>query len=73
MFCERTFVLHRQQPEESKHIVDVAPSGKISADAHAFRVNNKKKIYIDVLFILFSNSYTYISEYYFQKSLYAYC
>jgi len=33
-FCEGPFTLHRQQLENYKQNVDVAPSGKISADAH---------------------------------------
>jgi len=33
-FCERLFALHRQQPVKDKQILDLAPHGKISADAH---------------------------------------
>jgi len=33
-FCERPFTLHRQQPEKYKHNLDVAPHGKIYAEAH---------------------------------------
>jgi len=33
-FCERPFALHRQQAEKDKQTVDVAPPGKICADAH---------------------------------------
>jgi len=33
-FCERPFTLHRQQLEKYKQHFDVAPHGKISADAH---------------------------------------
>jgi len=32
-FCERQFALHRQPPEKYKQNADVAPPGKISADA----------------------------------------
>ena len=34
-FCERPFLLHRQQSEKDKQNIGVAPPGKISADAHA--------------------------------------
>jgi len=34
-FCERPFVLERQQPKNDKQNVDVPPAGKISADGHA--------------------------------------
>ena len=33
-FCERPSVLHLQQPEKDRQNVDIAPTGKISADAH---------------------------------------
>jgi len=33
-FCERPFGLRRQQPENDKQNFDVAPPGKIYADAH---------------------------------------
>jgi len=33
-FCEGPFALHRQQLENYKQNVNVAPPGKISADAH---------------------------------------
>jgi len=34
--CERPFALQRQQHEKDKQNVDVAPPGKISADAHGY-------------------------------------
>jgi len=34
VFCVRPFALHREQPEKDKQNVDIAPQGKISADAH---------------------------------------
>jgi len=33
-FRERMFALHRQQPDKDEQNVDVAPPGRISADAH---------------------------------------
>jgi len=41
-FCERPIALHRQQPENDKHNVDAAPSGKISADAHGVRYHSQE-------------------------------
>jgi len=35
VFCESPFALHRQQPENCKQNVDVAPPGKISTDTHS--------------------------------------
>jgi len=37
-FRESTFTLHRQQPDKDQQNVNVAPPGKISADAHAQNV-----------------------------------
>jgi len=37
-FSERPFALHRQQIEKDKQNCDVAPTGKISADGHAWRL-----------------------------------
>jgi len=48
-FCERPFALHYQQPEKDKQSFDIAPSGKISADAHGCTDFNLMRTVMDAL------------------------